>query len=173
MAVRWRAFPLHPETPEEGQLLEELFKTTPEKIAGMMAQLRTTAKELGLPFGTRNKTYNSRLAQELGLWAEDQGKGEPFHLAAFHAYFAEGLNLAKMEILLEVARKGGLPEKEAKEILINRTYKAKVDRDWADSRLTGITGVPTFVMGQHKVVGAQSYQTLTELVTFYGVTTRK
>lgn len=152
--------------------MEELFRTTPEKIAGMMAHLSTTAKELGLPFGIRNKTYNSRLAQELGLWAEDQGKGEPFHLAAFHAYFAEGLNIAKMEILLELARKAGLPEKEAKEICLNRTYKAKVDRDWADSRLKAITAVPTFVMGQHKVVGAQSYQTLTELVTSYGVTIR-
>lgn len=138
-----------------------------------MAHLQTTAQELGLPFGTRNKTYNSRLAQELGLWAEDQGKGETFHLAAFHAYFAEGLNLAKKEILLELARQANLPEKEAEGILINRNYKAKVNRDWADSRLKGITAVPTFVMGQHKVVGAQSYQTLTELVTFYGVTARK
>jgi predicted DsbA family dithiol-disulfide isomerase len=173
VVVRWRAFPLHPETPEEGQALEELFTTTPEKIAGMMAQLNSTAKELGLPFGARNKTYNSRLAQELGLWAEDQGKGEPYHLAAFHAYFAEGLNLAKTEILIELAGKAGLSEKEAEKILINRTYKAQVDRDWTDSRLKAITAVPTFVMGQHKVIGAQSYHTLTELVTFYGVTTRK
>ena len=67
---------------------------------------------------------------------------------------------------------GWLDEKEAEKILINRTYKAKVDRDWADSRLQGISAVPTFVMGQHKVVGAQSYQTLKELVTFYGVTAR-
>lgn len=138
----------------------------------MIANLHATAQELGLPFGIRNKTYNSRLAQELGLWAEDQGKGEALHLAVFHAYFAEGLNLAKMEILLDLARKAGLPEKEAEKILINRTYKAKVDRDWADSRLQGISAVPTFVMGQHKVVGAQSYQTLKELVTFYGVTAR-
>ncbi len=67
----------------------------------MIDHLRITAEELGLPFGPRNKTYNSRLAQELGLWAEDQGKGEPFHMAAFHAYFADGLNLAKMPVLLE------------------------------------------------------------------------
>ncbi len=138
-----------------------------------MAHLRATAQELGLPLGTRDKTYNSRLAQELGLWAEDQGKGSQFHLAAFHAYFAEGLNLAKMDILLELTRKAGLSAKEAEEILVDRTYKAKVDRDWADSRLKGITAVPTFVMGRHKVVGAQNYQTLTELVTFYGVNTRE
>ena len=173
MVVRWRTFPLHPETPEEGQLLEELFRTTPEKIAAMMVHLQTTAEELGLPFGARSKTYNSRLAQELGLWAEDQGKGESFHLAAFHAYFAEGLNLAKMPVLLELAQKAGLPETEAEKILVNRTYKEKVDRDWAESRFKSINAVPTFVMGQHKLVGAQSYQALTGLVTNYGVIARE
>ncbi len=173
MTVRWRAFPLHPETPEEGRLLEELFRTTPEKIAEMMARLRLTAEELHLPFGARNKTYNSRLAQELGLWAEDQGRGEQFHLAAFHAYFAEGLNLAKTPVLLRLARQAGLPEKEAEQILTNRTYREKVDRDWAESRFKSINAVPTFVMGQHKLVGAQSYQAITELVAYYGVTARK
>jgi predicted DsbA family dithiol-disulfide isomerase len=138
----------------------------------MVAQLRTTAEELGLPFGARHRTYNSRLAQELGLWAEDQGKGEPFHLAAFHAYFADGLNLAKIPVLLEIARNVGLPEKEAEEILTSRAYKEKVDKDWADSRFKSINAVPTFVMGQHKLIGAQSYQALVELVTNYGVTTR-
>ena len=149
--------------------MEELFKTTPEKIAGMMSHLHATAKELGLPFGARTKTYNSRLAQELGLWAEDQGKGEAFHMAAFRAYFADGVNLAKMPVLLQLARSVGLPEKEAEKILINRVYKDQVDRDWADSRFKAINAVPTFVMGQHKLVGAQSYEALEELVSYYGV----
>jgi predicted DsbA family dithiol-disulfide isomerase len=138
----------------------------------VIAHLRTTAEELGLPFGARNKTYNSRLAQELGLWAEDQGMGEPFHMAAFHAYFVDGLNLARLPVLLELARNVGLPEKEAKEILTSRSYKEQVDQDWADSRFKAINAVPTFVMLQHKLVGAQSYDALVELVTQYGVLKR-
>jgi predicted DsbA family dithiol-disulfide isomerase len=139
----------------------------------MIGHLRTTAEELGLPFGARNKTYNSRLAQELGLWAEDQGMGEPFHMAAFHAYFVDGLNLAKIPVLLELARKVGLPENEAKEILTNRSYKEHVDQDWADSRFKAINAVPTFIMQQHKLVGAQSYDALVELVTHYGIGKRE
>jgi predicted DsbA family dithiol-disulfide isomerase len=172
VTVRWRTFPLHPETPEDGQLLEELFRTTPEKIAGMIDHLRATAGELGLPFGARSTTYNSRLAQELGLWAEDQGKGAEFHSAVFHAYFADGLNLAKIPVLLALVRKIGLPEKQAEKILTRRAYKEKVDRDWADARFKAINAVPTLVMGQHRLVGAQSYQALTELVTHYGVSKR-
>lgn len=134
-----------------------------------MDRLRSTAEELGLPFGARKKTYNSRLAQELGLWAEDLGKGEPFHLAAFRAYFADGLNLAKMPVLLQLARQVGLPEQEAEKIISSRAYQHQVDRDWADSRRKAINAVPTLVLGQHQVVGAQSYQAMTELVTHYGV----
>ena len=37
------------------------------KIVG---QLKTTAAKFGLEFGNREMTYNSRLAQEVGLWAQ-------------------------------------------------------------------------------------------------------
>lgn len=134
----------------------------------MVEKLRLTAAELGLPFGPRTRTYNSRRAQELGLWAEDQGLGASFHMAAFRAYFVDGLNLAKHSVLLELVRQVGLQVPDAETVLTDRTYASKVDKDWEDSRFMGITAVPTFVMGQHKLVGAQSLESLSELVTLYG-----
>jgi predicted DsbA family dithiol-disulfide isomerase len=134
--------------------------------------LRLTAAELGLPFGPRTRTYNSRRAQELGLWAEDQGHGEDFHMAAFKAYFVDGLNLAKPSVLLNLAEKAGLQKNAAEPVIENRSYAARVDRDWNDSRLMGITAVPTFVMGRHKLVGAQDFNNLVELVTHYGAAAR-
>jgi predicted DsbA family dithiol-disulfide isomerase len=139
----------------------------------MMDHLRSTAKELGLSFGARSKTYNSRLAQEMGLWAEDLGKGEQFHLAAFQAYFADGLNLARMPVLLQLARQVGLPEQEAEKIISSRAYQHQVDQDWSDSRSKAIHAVPTLVMGQHKLVGAQSYQAMTELIIHYGISKKE
>lgn len=170
--MRWRAFPLHPETPEEGQTLDELFRTSPEKLAGMIAHLKTIADELGLPFGPRTKTYNSRLAQELGMWAVALGKGDEFHLATFKAYFADGVNLGKIPVLLEIASSLELPEKEATQVLADGVYKDAVDKDWQESRLKGITAVPTFMMGQHKLVGAQTYESLVQLVRLYGAVKR-
>jgi predicted DsbA family dithiol-disulfide isomerase len=134
----------------------------------MIENLHLKAKELGLPFGPRTKTYNSRLAQELGLWAEKMGKGTPFHMAAFRAYFVDGLNLAKHPVLLELAKSVGLPVDEAEEVLTKRTYAAHVDKDWQDSRFLGVTAVPTFIMGRHKLVGAQSFENLSQLVTING-----
>ncbi len=130
----------------------------------MVAQLQATAKVLGLPFGARTKTYNSRLAQELGLWAEDQGRGNLFHMQAFLAYFKDGLNLAERPVLLGLAAECGLDATEADRILETRSYSAAVDRDWTDAREMGIRAVPTFVMGDHRVVGAQSYEILEELL---------
>lgn len=134
----------------------------------MMARLRDKAAELGLPFGERKKTYNSRLSQELGLWAEEKGKGELFHMAAFHAYFAEGKNIAKIPVLVELASSVGLPKEEAALVLSKRVYKQAVDADWKLARMMGITAVPTFVIGSDRVVGAQPYEVLSRFVEAHG-----
>jgi predicted DsbA family dithiol-disulfide isomerase len=89
--VQWRAFPLHPETPEGGLTLEELFAGRDIDIPSAMARLKKVARELDLPWGERKKTYNSRLAQELGKWAETKGKGDEYHDAVFRAYFVDGI----------------------------------------------------------------------------------
>ncbi len=72
-------------------------------IDQVMAGLKQKATELGLPFGDRKRTYNSRLAQELGLWAESKDRGDAFHMAAFKAYFVDGKNLAQKEVLVDLA----------------------------------------------------------------------
>jgi len=123
-------------------------------------EVRKAAEEAGLPLGERQKTYNSRLAQELGKWAEEKGKGEDFHHAVFRAYFVDGIYIAKIKERVSIARKVGLPEEEAREVLQSRTHKAAVDFDWNRSHQYGITAVPTFVIGRKGVVGAQPYEVL-------------
>jgi len=165
IAIRWRAFPLHPDTPEEGLLIEKLFADYPVDVKKMMGKLRKKAEDLGLPFGEREKTYNSRLSQELGLWAESKKKGDAFHNAVFRAYFADGKNISKMPVLLDLAESAGLPREEAASVLATRAFKAAVDEDWALAREKSITAVPTFVMKQDKLVGAQPYDMLEKLMT--------
>ncbi len=135
--------------------------------------MKRTAEERGLPFGERTMTCNSRLAQELGLWAESKGKGKAFHMAAFKAYFVDGINLAKVPLLLELVKNISLPVEEAEEVLASRSFKEAVDRDWADSRFKNIAAVPTFMMNHHRLVGAQSYEKLVSLVTENGAKKRQ
>lgn len=170
--VRWRSFPLHPEIPEQGISLEELFAGRNLDIPGMLAGLKRVAGELGLPWGDRKETYNSRAAQELGKWAEKQGRGDEFHTAAFRAYFVDGWNLAKREVLADLAAAVGLPRQEVAEVVASGRFKEAVDEDWSLSREWGITAVPTFVIDHDCVVGAQPYPVLEQFLRSNGVEER-
>ena len=122
----------------------------------------------GLPYGTRTHTYNSRLAQELAKWADSQPGFESIHDALYRAYFADGRDISNSDVLIEIAKSVGLPEDGAREVLFDRTFKEAVDADWEYSRRSGITGVPSFVAGKYKVVGAQPYEVLVELLKASG-----
>ena len=167
--MKWRAFPLHPDTPEEGLSLEDLFrkKGMQVDVADVVAQLQATAARFGLPMGDRKQTFNSRLAQELGLLAESLGKGHEFHIEAFAAYFVRGDNLAKRPVLLSMAEAVGLDKAEAAEVLDQRSFSEAVDADWELSQAKGVTAVPTFFMGLDRLVGAQSHEILERMVVMY------
>jgi predicted DsbA family dithiol-disulfide isomerase len=138
-----------------------------------MLKLRETAAGFGLPFGESTFIYNTRLAQELGLWAESKNEGDKFHLAAFKAYFVDGKNLAKIPVLLELASSIGLPADEAAEILTTRKFKTAVDADWELSKEKSIMAVPTFVMNQDRLVGAQPYRSLEMMLEKNGLRKRE
>jgi predicted DsbA family dithiol-disulfide isomerase len=162
--IQWTAFPLHPETPVQGRSLEDLFAGRGMDIPKMLSHLKQTADQLGLPFGHRTMTYNSRLAHELGKWAETQGQGEAYNLKAFQAYFVDGYNIAQPEVLSELALAVGLDGNKALKVLQNGSYHKAVDMDWQRARQMGIHAVPTFQMNGRMLVGAQSYESLMGLV---------
>jgi predicted DsbA family dithiol-disulfide isomerase len=163
--VEWVHFPLHPETPVEGgRSLADLFAGRNLDLKSVHAQMKARMDAEGLPYGERTHTYNSRLAQELGKWADTQPGGEALHDALFRAYFVEARDISQPSVLLEIAERVGLPVDEARRVLQDRTFKATVDADWALSRRYGVTGVPTFVAGRRGVVGAQPYEVLEQLV---------
>ncbi len=162
--VEWVHFPLHPETPAEGRSLADLFAGRNMDRKAMHAAMKARMDAEGLPYGERTMTYNSRLAQELGKWADTQPGGEALHDAFFRAYFVEARDISQPAVLLEIAASVGLPIDGAREVLEKRTFKDAVDADWALSRRYGVTGVPTFVAGGYGVVGAQPYEALEKLV---------
>jgi predicted DsbA family dithiol-disulfide isomerase len=164
VTIEWVHFPLHPDTPAEGRALADLFAGRNVDLAAMYAQMKARMTAEGLPYGERTMTYNSRLAQELGKWADTKPGGEAIHDALFRAYFVDARDISQPAVLLDIAERVGLPVDGAWEVLERRTFKDAVDADWALSRQYGITGVPTFVAGRYGVVGAQPYEALEELV---------
>jgi predicted DsbA family dithiol-disulfide isomerase len=164
LRVKWVHFPLHPDTPPQGRSLEDLFAGRGYDIEKRQAEMRARMQAEGLPYGTRTMTYNSRLAQELAAWADTQPGGEAIHDAMFRAYFVDARNIGDPEVLVEIAKSVGLPPDQAREVIDKRTHRDAVDADWEKSRRYGVTGVPTFVIGNQGVVGAQPYEVLEQLV---------
>ncbi len=174
--VEYVNFPLHPGTPMAGQSLAELFGGGPgaeARIRQSQTRLRALAEAEGLPMSDRTMTYNSRLAQELGRWAADRGRGPAFHDAAFRAYFAEGKNIADTGVLADLAESVGLDRAEALQVLEDRSYREAVDADWARAVAAGVNAVPTFQADGRTVVGAQPYAVLETLVRQAGAHKRQ
>ena len=165
-------FPLHPETPAEGRSMAELYAGRNVDPEALYRRMKTLMDAEGLPYGKRTHSYNSRLAQELGTWADTQPGGGAIHDALFRAYFVDSRNIGDPDILVEIAASVGLPADEARAVLTERRFKDAVDADWAKSRRYGVTGVPTFVAGGYGAVGAQPLEVLEQLLDQAGAKRR-
>ena len=162
--LRWTVFPLHPETPEQGTELSQLFAGREEQIKAAQARLRQLAAAEGLPLAERSRTYNSRRAQELGKWAEAQGKGAPYRRAVYRAYFVEGRNIALIDALAGIAGEVGLSADEARAVLAAGSYVAAVDADWQRAAELGVTAVPTHLCAGKRLVGFAAYVDFVRLI---------
>jgi len=170
--VRLVHFPLHPETPAEGRRLMDLFGTDQAGIDEKNTRMQGLMAADGLPFKDRTHTYNSRLAQEIGTWADTQSGGDAIHDLFFEAYFVDQRNIGDPDVILDVVKKAGLDVDAARDVIEARSFREAVDADWATSHAYGVTGVPTFVSGGHGMVGAQPYDALVAFVTEMGAKPR-
>ena len=165
--VHWLYFPLHPDTPANGLLLTDLFAGRAMNIDAIHARLKLLMTAEELPFNERTHTYNSRLAQELAK-AFDFLR-DPL----YRAYFEFAKNIGNIDVLVGIAQSAGIPENVARSILTERTFKDAVDADWEKARRYRITGVPTFVAGDHRLSGAQPYDVLERFMDEVGAERRK
>ena len=116
-------FPLHPETPPEGRSLEELFAGRDVDAEAMYQQMKGRMDAEGLLYERRTHTYNSRLAQELGTWADTLAGDGAIHDALFRAYFVDARNIGDADILVGLAESAGLPADEARDVIAERRFK--------------------------------------------------
>jgi predicted DsbA family dithiol-disulfide isomerase len=164
VGLRWTVFPLHPETPEDGVELAELFAGREGHIKGMQQRLHQLAAAVGLPLAERNRTYNSRRAQELGKWAEAHGKGDLFRKAVYRVFFVEGRNIAKVDELVRIAEAVNLPGDEARAVLMAGSFASAVDADWQRAGELGITAVPSHLCDGRRLVGFSPYDDFVRLI---------
>ena len=152
--------------------LEQLFGGRLD-LPAAMERLSQVADSLGLPLGRRSETYNSRNAQELGLWVAAQGGFSDYLDAVYRAYFVEGVNIARPEELLRIIDtinldghdgSDGLDAAEARRILETHSFAAAVDQEWDQALSAGITAVPTLRYAGRELIGFQSIEACRQLL---------
>ncbi|MFH9608765.1 DsbA family protein [Streptomyces sp. NPDC017448] len=94
--------------------------------------------------------------------AIEQGQGRPY----IEALLARTADLGRTgePLLLDVARELGLDVEELDTALIDGRHLLIVDADQAEGKAIGVTGTPTYVIGDQRLDGGKSQEGLRERI---------
>lgn len=164
LQIQWSPFPLNPSIPPEGMLLTEMLPGM--DLDAAHRRLYRMMDELGLPHTDRTRIFNSRLAQELALWAATQSGGDKLLPLLYRAYFAQERNLADAAVLLEQVYEAGLDVEAAGVVLHDGSFSDDLDACWQRARQQQISGIPTFIAGGYQMTGYNPEPELRRFVEF-------
>ena len=161
--AEWKGFEIHPEIPRGGCDYESLGFSGGMADA-LLSRIMSLADEVGLHVVPPKRIPNSRLALEVAEFAKENGRFRECHEAIFRAYWQEGVDIGDRERLLEIAASAGLDRGELEAYLMSGQAEAKLNESLSEVLDRGIDGVPTFIIGGRKVVGAQPFEVLEKVV---------
>ena len=164
----WRPFELNPEMPKTG-LDRKAYRSAKfgswERSQAMDREVASTGKTVGLEFnyGRILVTPNTFAGHRLLWWARDEGLQDILADALFRAYFIEGLDIGKNEVLAEVAAGAGLSKEDAKHFLESDQGRDEVLAEEREGGRLGLNAVPFFVInGVPAISGAQRPEVFVE-----------
>lgn len=160
--VRYRSYQLMPHLPTDravpvNELLEREKGFSRAQAEAMNAQVAARGKEVGLDYDfDKTLAVNTRAAHRLSHFAKEGGKQHALMFRLFRAYFTEGQNLGKNEVLADLAAEVGLDRTAALAALEAGAFEEDVRADEKQGREIGVKGVPFFVVdGKYAISGAQ------------------
>ena len=139
----------------------------------MHSRLLAFARTFGITdMRMRERSPNTRRALAIAEYARDQGRLEPWRQIAMDAHWRRGLDLEDDGDLRALAAEARLDPDAAIAASRDGKYLARIDRRRAEAEELGVTGIPTFVIGNHGVVGCQPYEVLAQFVEAEGARKR-
>ncbi|GFD91882.1 DSBA oxidoreductase [Alteromonas sp. KUL156] len=168
--IKFHPFELNPNMPQEGQNLREhimeKYGISEQQSAENRARLAAVGQEIGFTF---NFTDDSRMqntfkAHQLIHFAAENGLEEEMKLSLFNAYFTDGKDVNDLDVLIALAGDIGLHKAEVEEVIQSAKYAQAVREEESVWIQRGIQSVPTFVIGNQGVAGAQEPATLAAFI---------
>lgn len=131
---------------------------------GWMDALRPLAEELGIALRVPPAPVRTAKAHEAAAFAGARGVGPALRDAIFAAYFGEGRDIARIDVLVELGAALGLDPSELKVVLDVDSLSPRIQAEQDAARRAGVEGTPTVVAGTGDearwLVGARPYAEL-------------
>ncbi|MBI2863017.1 MAG: DsbA family protein [Chloroflexi bacterium] len=166
LEVEWKGLEIHPELPPEGEPREKRFRGM--RLQQIEASVQELAARVGLAMRFPSTISNSHLALEAAEFAREAGGFAAFHRRLFEAYFQENKDIGDVPTLTALASEVGLDGMALSRALAERRYERQLEDVSREAPEIGITGVPTFIVGGRRGVGAQPYEALRQAILFAG-----
>jgi predicted DsbA family dithiol-disulfide isomerase len=168
--VRWRPYQLDATIPVEGMDRQEYLNRKfggPEGVKQVYDPVRAAGEAEDIPFNFEGikRSPNTLNAHRVIRWAQTTGHQDDVVERLFQLYFLEGADLTDHTVLIDAAWSVGM-EKELVERLLNSDADvAETREEIALAQKMGVTGVPTFIVGnKYAVVGAQGADILAKAI---------
>lgn len=160
-AVTWRPFQLDHTIPERGMDRQEYLRRKfgdAAEVERIYAPVRDAGAREAIPFAFERITRspNTLDAHRLIRWAHVGGVQDAVVERLFRLYFIEGADLTDPEVLAGCGEEAGLDRAVVERLLAGDADKAETQAEILQAQQMGITGVPTFLVGnRYAVIGAR------------------
>lgn len=165
----WRPYQLYPGIPPQGMdrtaFMLARFGPDVGKLRPMREALEAAAGAAGLQLQLERAgpMPNTLDCHRLIVWAQGQGLGSAMEERLFRAYFEEGADLTRLDVLADLAAEAGLQRDIVASLLAGDAERARIIADCETAGAMGVTGVPAMILNRRfKVLGAQAPQVLAD-----------
>ncbi|MDM8358412.1 DsbA family oxidoreductase [Pandoraea communis] len=169
-SIRYVPYELNPGMPKEGAD-RKAYRSAKfgswARSQAMDADVTLAGQQAGAAFHYDRVTMtpNTRLAHRLMVYASrggDAARTEALFESVFHAYFSEGRDIGKAEVLATLAGQAGFDAKEARDFLDSPAGEREVVAAERQAQANGVRSVPTLRIGNTPISGAQPSSALTQ-----------
>jgi predicted DsbA family dithiol-disulfide isomerase len=155
--LEWRGFQIHPEWPAEGIPIDKALEAmNPVSRVALWKRISAMAEAVGFSMKPPTVLTNSRAALAATEFARESGRDEALEERIYRAYFNEGVNIGDAETVARLAAEAGLDSGEVADAIKSPNYEMRLKNNSLAAHQRGVSGVPTFFIGEFPLVGAQS-----------------
>lgn len=159
--ILWKPYELHP------NISQNLPNFDSGYIKMMWANVERIAQAYEVEIKIPKYIAPSRKALKTSEFARKYNKFEECHERIFNAYFLEGKNIDKDEVLLQIIEEIGLNPDELKDAWKDKALLREIRKSIRELHSVGITGVPAFFIGNDEpriVIGTQPQELLEKVI---------